>query len=499
MITPIDAGIAVYFSDFFGVDPATLVEYGAFNVSLVADMPLFVDPFLLFNSDNPEYQDLHKQVIRYLQFLLDRSRSGIVDSDMLAAYFVFKEVRENWLGFSRFGNRGSGLGMNFASRLNENLASVFSDFGNETITKGSHLEKLCLVGSGVGADSISDFTVCLIKEYLLKYTEAFAIKHLSPNCIKTHSVPRVRFNYDTASWMPASFQLPTHEGRFVILSPEDILTRGDTWISHSDFMQRFDHLALTLPNDTLRGQLNHFMRTQLVIPDRATKKERDEAHHKVVIEAIRAFPSIIEYYIKDREDAGEEAEATSSDRVDEVYNWFVDHVGTYIGQVLGKSKFYDMKFDTYEAALHRLEFLKHFIEHQGGYRIFYNEGSPVQRESDLQLLYKLTWFGTPFDLNAEVNNGRGPVDFKVSSGSKDKSIIEFKLAKSTKLKQGLQKQLAVYEEVEQTHKSIWGIFYFDSSQLDRVEGILREIGYNDRSNLVLIDCRSDNKPSGSTA
>jgi hypothetical protein len=39
----------VYFSDFFGVSAATIQKFGAFNISLVADLPLSIDPFLLFN------------------------------------------------------------------------------------------------------------------------------------------------------------------------------------------------------------------------------------------------------------------------------------------------------------------------------------------------------------------------------------------------------------------------------------------------------------------
>jgi hypothetical protein len=39
----------VHFSDFFEVDPDILERYGAFNVSLINDLPLFIDPFLLFN------------------------------------------------------------------------------------------------------------------------------------------------------------------------------------------------------------------------------------------------------------------------------------------------------------------------------------------------------------------------------------------------------------------------------------------------------------------
>ncbi len=42
--------IKVYFSDFFNVEPDLIDEYGAINISLVNDLPLFIDPFLLFKA-----------------------------------------------------------------------------------------------------------------------------------------------------------------------------------------------------------------------------------------------------------------------------------------------------------------------------------------------------------------------------------------------------------------------------------------------------------------
>jgi hypothetical protein len=53
----------IYFSDYFSVSPDTIEEYGAFDVSLINDLPLFVDPFLLFNSENQTYQELHAEII----------------------------------------------------------------------------------------------------------------------------------------------------------------------------------------------------------------------------------------------------------------------------------------------------------------------------------------------------------------------------------------------------------------------------------------------------
>jgi hypothetical protein len=101
--------IDIYFSDFFEVSPNLVEEYGAFNISLINDMPLFIDPFLLFNSKNPAYQQLHEDIIRYLQFLKGKSLEGTINEALLKSWYVFKEVEQNWLGFSQVGNKGSGL------------------------------------------------------------------------------------------------------------------------------------------------------------------------------------------------------------------------------------------------------------------------------------------------------------------------------------------------------------------------------------------------------
>jgi hypothetical protein len=42
--------VKIYFSDYFNVDEDTLEEYGAVNISLINDLPLFIDPFLLDNQ-----------------------------------------------------------------------------------------------------------------------------------------------------------------------------------------------------------------------------------------------------------------------------------------------------------------------------------------------------------------------------------------------------------------------------------------------------------------
>ena len=93
-----------------------------------------------------------------MTFLRDTSLKPNIKPGLLKSWFHFPEIKQNWFGYSKDGNRGSGLGKDFAKNLNKNLNFIFSTFGKEVITKGSHLEKLCLIKDGVGRDHISDFS-----------------------------------------------------------------------------------------------------------------------------------------------------------------------------------------------------------------------------------------------------------------------------------------------------------------------------------------------------
>lgn len=141
--------------------------------------------------------------------------------------------------------------------------------------------------------------------------------------------------------------------------------------------------------------------------------------------------------------------------------------------------------------------LKAFTAACIGYRLFYLKGKPVQREADLQIMYRLTWYATTYDANREVNNGRGPVDFKVSKGSADKTLIEFKLASNSKLKQNLKHQVGIYEAANDTAKSIKAVLYFSDTEFRKVQEILKELGLLGRRDVVLIDASNENKPSAS--
>jgi hypothetical protein len=94
-----------------------------------------------------------------------------------------------------------------------------------------------------------------------------------------------------------------------------------------------------------------------------------------------------------------------------------------------------------------------------------------------------------YDVNSEVNNGRGSVDYKISIGSSDKMLVEFKLASNNKLKQNLLNQVLVYEKANQTDQSIKVILYFSDQEFMTLNKIFKELNIIQNKRLVTIDAR----------
>ncbi len=92
-----------------GIDEDAIEGYGAVNISLINDLPLFIDPFLLFNSVNPEYQQIHNEIIEYLLSLQKQSElHPHLNRGMMLTLYMFSEIKQTWLGFSLEGKAGLG-------------------------------------------------------------------------------------------------------------------------------------------------------------------------------------------------------------------------------------------------------------------------------------------------------------------------------------------------------------------------------------------------------
>ena len=494
----------VYFSDHFNVDRSMIEDYGAVDISLVADIPLFIDPFLIFESDKEEYKKLHESIIDYLKFLKKMAPLAHDNTAMQKAWFRFGEVEQNWLGFSKNSNKGAGLGERFARSLSGGLGKILDSIDDKGLARGVHLEKLCIIEEGVGRDRISDFTVNLIKGYLAEYTEKFAKLYVDNKLVKEVSVERAFFNYGTRRWMPKKYKLPyiSSYNSYVLLTPADILTKDDTWISSASFYSELPNLPNAVENEELRLAVNNYINS--LMPDDPVASDKKE----VYLRTAKKFPELVDVYIRRQEDSGEQAVRQSLSRVQYAKDIFTGNAKDAINRLFRETNFYTdtpQPQSSFEEAIRRVHILKSFIEDNDGYKCFFDrKGIRIHNEDELQRLFKLIWVANKshYDVNPETNHGRGPVDFVVSFGSEDKTYVEFKLASNTKLRNNLSKQVEIYQKADIASldtKSLKVILFFDEDEYRRVNMILEELGIKNSNGIIIIDGSYNNKPSGSKA
>jgi hypothetical protein len=338
-----------------------------------------------------------------------------------------------------------------------------------------------------------------IQGFLCRYTERFAVQYLDTHHKREVTINRALFNYTTQTWQRKTYVLPWIRGDFVLLTPRAMLTRDETWINRSDLLGSFDQIPTAIPDATLRAAVSNYF--ELALRQRAgprkppTQKDRTAS----AADTIKRFPQLIDYYIKLKEMHGEDAVDLSAEKVLQTEIQFSKRLREILQPLLAETDFYQIAGGTYAEAHTRLAYLKHVIEDNGGWRIFYDDdGEPFKRENDLQILYRLVWFGTPVDIGREANDGRGPVDFKASKG-KHKTLVEMKLASNSKLESNLKKQVEVYQVSADAERGIKVIIFFTYGERQKVERILKKLGLHGNKDIIQIDARSDNKPSASRA
>jgi hypothetical protein len=256
---------------------------------------------------------------------------------------------------------------------------------------------------------------------------------------------------------------------------------------------RFSEIPESLPNDQLRAQVsNYFARHLSANP---TQEQRTAA----VLATIREYPELIDYYIRLREQAGDQAESQSLEKVQDTLAVFVDQLKRVVDDLKTKTDFYRLGWSSYDEALAGVLGFKQYVENQDGWQLINRDGKPFAKEKEVQLFFGLIWFGSAFDVNREPNNGRGSVDYKISIGAADKSLIEFKLASNNHLKRNLENQVAIYKQANQTATSVTVIICYTQADQAKVTALLKDLKLVERKDIVVIDARSDNKPSASKA
>jgi hypothetical protein len=128
------------------------------------DIPLYVDPFLLWKSPSQQDQALHTVItnsFNHLNYLLKKDR---IDN-AISILIELSECQEVGLGVSKT-RKGVKIGKGQA----EQILQLFSDIPEYSQFGFTHFEVIQLYISGISKDRISDIACNYIKSFLIDYT-----------------------------------------------------------------------------------------------------------------------------------------------------------------------------------------------------------------------------------------------------------------------------------------------------------------------------------------
>lgn len=490
------------FSDYFKVEKSVIKKYGAVDISLVCDTPLFIDPILIYSNKDEKIRNSYVEIVKYLLFLNSKAQKGLNDKS-IKYYFTFKERRQNWLGLAKNGNKGLALGIDFANELASNIASICD---TKKLSGSIHIEKMFLLNRGVGKDKISDMVTNILFEFFVRYTEEFALQFIDEKFCCNISIPHAKFNYDSEIFEDMDAYLPYYldeKGRkeFVILTPASILRKEEQEINYEKMKSSFETVKNSITNDDLRFQINTIIEntiTELYNRKRQSSStvtigEINKAKAEGMEKALKRFPELYDYFIKLEEENASNVFEVAYEEVRDVKAKLIENNLINV-DVLNWTTTCEFK-TAKEESLYRINYLKNQIENAGLWRNLYYKNERISQESELQRLFHLVWVRTKYMFSSEVNDGVGPVDFKVSFGRLNACLIEFKLASNSRLK-NVFKQVEGYKKASQVDEAIVVIFCFDEKELEKARVISLE-GSTKGIEVIAIDCDYSNKESAS--
>jgi hypothetical protein len=297
---------------------------------LAVDLRLAIDPFLLFKSRDPDYKSAHDLILTVFNEAIRRYATG--DIDAAAQLINFPEVNEIGFGYTEAGIHGTGLGHYLNNLVLETLAA-----SPALVERGvRHVEEMQLVSLGIGPDRVSDIAANILKQFLIRYTQAQADQWRIPI---EHEVPIPNvFDLEDMSWADGQYDLPVNPlatpRRGVLLVPRRIV-RMLPWINFDDY-QRME-FGLYLRAKEIRRVLNTPPRSPLPSKPEIVAVTRREVHR-------------IDHYVDAKERSADRAQPdilVPAAQLCEQTEGFIDRLRTLPAGLESSQDYQDIMFRTF--------------------------------------------------------------------------------------------------------------------------------------------------------
>lgn len=419
------------------------------------DTRLFIDPCLLRQTETPELSGSYQRVVEHFTDVLRVVGNIGTDGDVFwrnsDRLLTFPEVHGLCIGYATTSKAGSGMG----AKLRAQLLKTVRQIVQAGVKDPALFEIVGAFEDNVGPDRISDMIAKIIIVDLVAFTQRvcsdlgipmkplFLVKGQPPEDMPENPVT----------------------GDAIILVPKDVLRDLPIAESYGDiaFVAQY--------NEALRAELNAIIGTAW---SRATVAEKKEALRN----SFTKYPEVLLEVLQEYKAAGRS-----------LYDFKDDPSGETIWYRSAKqfSKEYPLRLslespaDTervFEVVKTICEHFRTLVEDNQLCKLLYDKGGKPKHESAAQLLFygiaAAYCTANGIELSPESDGGRGPVDFKMSSGFDGRVLVEVKLSRNSQLFHGFDKQLPIYQKAERATRGIYLVIDNGASD-DRLEAFRKHV------------------------
>lgn len=449
--------VAVLFSKEFSIAAEDLARVGVFDVLIDEDSHFFINIKRLQATDIPEFAGAYEKINEYFYRIGVLLKSATPDDKLYRSAlgkFNFPEVNGINLGFSS-GSHGAGFGDQLRNKIIRDAYEIIKS-GSEQ-PEIFHLTSL--FEENVGPDRLSDMVARLVYENIVAYTQRVYTEF----GITPKRYPKYLFSDGIVI-------NPYKRGVKLLLLPVDILHElpiARCW----DDIDR-----VCRENEAIRNEINDLVSSEW---SKMASSQKKKYLRDWVFKNPERLKRVIDSYRKVNV---------------EPYDVFSD-IEYLVGFLKSTLALPEEQPTSFDASKRILESYQEWVEYHRGALVLNNTDTrsaekTVQRTihaTALMFCKEHNW-----DINPEEDNGRGPVDFKISRGN-DKTVIEVKLSSNQQCVHGLTTQIEEYAIAEDTKSKIF-VVVDTGNHSERVQSVLNkrnemEAGGKNPACVVVIDAK----------
>lgn len=215
-------------NDFYGISFAQ--EDVDFGIPFIdEDIPLYIDPFLLWKSPSQQDNSLHLSLINSFNYIGNQFLKN--DDNSIKTIIQISECNEIGLGSSKTKN-----GKRIGEKLASEILSLYKLIPQISKSGFIHFEEVQLLVNNIAEDRISDITANLIKSFLIDYTIDQCEKHNIP----ISKIAIEHFDNKTFKFKTEEVFLPQNPNtkQPILLVPKRWL-RYSTYINYDSYFNGF--------------------------------------------------------------------------------------------------------------------------------------------------------------------------------------------------------------------------------------------------------------------